>query len=182
MKRAKTPLWFKLLVCILSILLVLSIIGCVYIVSHVSLFIDDVHETMQNSPDAICIGYSEDIIEGIDKKDPNKIKNMFSQYKQENYDLNSDINAVFDIFKEPFVSHDPCLVGMDREIGDGTIVFLYIDGQINNVVMEDGRVYSVTFGGRLNCKDPSMNGLSYIRFYEYKENGILGKKICSIGD
>lgn len=118
------------------------------------------------------------VIKCINDKDAEGLKNLFSKNVIQSYDLDKDIEYLFEIFEGKIISYDDFTSGSGSEITNyGKQTFLTIEPWINNVETDVGKVYEIGFFVYvINDEKPEMVGISGLKVIA--ENGseyLVGK-------
>lgn len=160
--------------------LLTSIIICVFIVScnsneydpH-SLGIKAYDIGNENTKDML-----ETVINHFDNKDKEALKELFAPAIAENFDLDSQIDKVFTLYDGKSTSYEMGLYGeAGSSIRDGHYVFLEFDGELDNIQMDNGKIFRISI---LRCvvdyENPDNIGLNTIYFRDKD-----GKNLAPIG-
>ncbi len=124
------------------------------------------------------INMAEDIITYLDNKDRDNIKALFAPQIAQEYDLDAQIDKIFEIYDGASISYE---VGISDEkskhIKDGKYLYLRFDCHIKNIQTDNGKIFRISITRCLvDDKNPDMIGINkiYLKDDEYCNLRIIG--------
>ena len=125
---------------------------------------------------------SDIVMECIKNKNKDTIKSLFSPYVQKKYEIDNDIDKMFEIFDSPIDSEGQMYISSSSENNkDGKVIQSHISFVKEPVKLKDGRNYSIIFSMNIINPNKNLEGLMCVLVYTVDEQGMLGDKVCVIG-
>ena len=115
----------------------------------------------------------------FDNKDKESIKSLFASQTRKDYDIDSQIDKVFEIYDGISVSYDIDTGGeQGKKIDDGKYVYVRYDGAIKNIITNNQKSFMIRISRcAVNDDNTDMIGLNQITLCD--ENG---KRLAPIGE
>ena len=115
----------------------------------------------------------------FDNKDKESIKSLFASQTRQDYDIDSQIDKVFEIYDGESVSYD-IDTGSEqgKKIDDGKYVYVRYDGAVKNIITNNKKSFEIWISRcAVNDDNEDMIGLNQITLCD--ENG---KRLAPIGE
>ena len=91
------------------------------------------------------INMAEDIITYLDNKDRDSIKALFAPQIAQEYDLDAQIDKIFEIYDGASTSYEVETSGeKSKHIKDGKYLYLRFDCQIKNIQTDNGKIFRIS--------------------------------------
>lgn len=91
------------------------------------------------------ISMAENIISYLDNRDRDGIKALFAPQIANNYDLDSQIDKVFEIYDGKSISYETATSGeKSKHFKDGKYIYLRFDCQIENIQTDNDKIFRIS--------------------------------------
>lgn len=107
----------------------------------------------------------KEILECFDNRDVETLKNMFSPYKQSEYDLEQQIEATFGHYEGISTSYEGFFDygELSEHIQDGVCIEKVIGAEMENIKTDKDRIYFISFGKCVVCDEmPEKLGVTQV--------------------
>lgn len=125
------------------------------------------------------INMAEDILTYLDNKDRDSIKALFAPRIANDYDLDAQIDKIFEIYDGTSISYEIGTCGeKSKHIKDGKYLYLRFDCQIKNIQTDNGKIFRISI---IRClvDDDNTDNIGLNKIYLKNAEGV---NIAPIGE